>query len=314
MTSRRLDRVGAEGGAGPSVQSILIAAMAVWGLNVSAVKVLTGVLDPIVVAAVRMVVALVALTVIFVWKRHGLAWLTWRRGLGLVVCAVLMVYANQILFVEGLLRTTATNGALIMALSPLFSALLAAIAFREPLTLPRILGVVLGFGGVAAVVLSHPGAGLSRAGVGDLLLVASVLSFAAGGTLVQRMARQLPTLTISWAIYAVGALLLAVHAGLWSAAQASAVAVPDAWQWALILFSGVFATALSNLVWNHAIGRIGVARTSVFLYLVPVFGIFFAALVLGERLTAWHFVGFLAVVAGTWLGTRPPSFPPAPAP
>jgi drug/metabolite transporter (DMT)-like permease len=225
-----------------------------------------------------------------------------------------MVYANQILFVEGLLRTTATNGALIMALSPLFSALLAAMAFREPLTLSRVLGVILGFAGVAAVVLSHPGAGLSRAGVGDLLLVASVLSFAAGGTVVQRMARQLPTLTISWAIYAIGALLLAVHAGLWSTGQASSASVPDAWQWALILFSGVFATALSNLIWNHAIGRIGVARTSVFLYLVPVFGIFFAALLLGERLTVWHFGGFLAVVAGTWLGTRPASVTTAPAP
>lgn len=314
MTTRRLDRVGAREGAGPSVQSILIVAMAVWGLNVSVVKVLTEVLDPIVVAAVRMLVAVIAISLILFWKRAGVTGPTSRQMLGLVLCAVLMVYANQILFVEGLLRTTATNGALIMALSPLFSALLAAVAFRERLTPGRIVGVMLGFGGVAAVVLSHPGAGLSRAGVGDLLLVAAVLSFATGGTIVQRMANHLSTLTISWAIYAIGALLLTVHAGLWTTSQTSATVMPDAWQWALILFSGVFATALANVIWNHAIGRIGVARTSVFLYLVPVFGILFAALLLGERLTPWHLVGFLAVVAGTWLGTRPASGAPAPAP
>ncbi len=298
----------------PSVQSILIIAMAVWGLNVSAVKVLTGSLDPLVVAAVRMVVACAALTLIVIWKRYGLAGSTWRRTLGLVVCAVLMVYANQILFVEGLVRSTATNGALIMALSPLFSALLAALAFREPLTFPRICGVTLGFGGVAAVVLSHPGAGLSRAGMGDLMLVASVLSFATGGALVQRLARHLHTVTISWVIYVIGTSLLVVHASLSSFGQVAAIAIPDARQWVLILFSGVFATAVSNLIWNHAISRIGVARTSVFLYLVPVFGIFFAAVVLDERLTAWHFGGFLAVMAGTYLGTKPTPTTTAPAP
>ncbi|MGC1268995.1 MAG: DMT family transporter [Croceibacterium sp.] len=297
-----------------SVQSILIIAMAVWGVNVSAVKVLTGALDPLVVAAVRMVVACVALTLIVIWKRYGLAGFTWRRTLGLVVCAVLMVYSNQVLFVGGLVRSTATNGALIMALSPLFSALLATIAFGEPLTRPRICGVLLGFCGVAAVVLSHPGAGLSRAGVGDLMLVASVLSFATGGALVQRLARHLHTVTISWVIYVIGTCLLVVHASLSSFGPVAATAVPDARQWALILFSGVFATAVSNLVWNHAISRIGVARTSVFLYLVPVFGIFFAAVVLDERLTAWHLVGFLAVMAGTYLGTKPPSAATAPAP
>ncbi|HSV60670.1 MAG TPA: DMT family transporter [Variovorax sp.] len=74
--------------------------------------------------------------------------------------------------------------------------------------------------------------------------------------------------------------------------------------WAFILFSGVLATALSNLLWCQAIARIGVARTAVFLYWVPVFGVAFAAVLLGERLTLWHLFGFLAVMGGTYLGKR----------
>ncbi len=54
------------------------------------------------------------------------------------------------------------------------------------------------------------------------------------------------------------------------------------------------------------------ARTAVFLYWVPVFGVLFAALLLGEALTVWHLVGFVAVMGGTWLGTRRP-VPMAPA-
>ena len=289
------------------VQAGLLTAMAVWGLNVSAVKALTQYFTPMPLATVRMVTACAVLTAILLWRRCRLPPLDRRQRLGLLACAVLMVYANQILFAEGLQRSTATNGAMIMALSPLVSALLAALAFRERLTPQRIAGMAIGFGGVAAVVLSHPGARLSTAGLGDLLLVAGVVSFAAGGVVVQRLARHINPLPVSWAIYMAGTLLLVLHT-LWADVPGAAPRQPaGAWAWALVLFSGVFATAVCNLVWNGAIARIGVARTAVFLYWVPVFGVLFAALLLGETLTPWHALGFAAVMGGTWLGTRRPA-------
>ncbi|MGJ7544259.1 DMT family transporter [Variovorax sp. LT1R16] len=293
------------------VQGVLIGAMAIWGLNVSAVKELTHVFDPVVLAALRMVVACAALTFIVCFRKCSARGLAWRQVGALAVCAILMVYANQILFAEGLLRSTATNGALIMALSPLVSALLGALLFKERLTSSRILGVALGFAGVAAVVLSHPGAGLSSAGRGDLMLVLSVVSFAAGGAVVQRLARRMHPLTISWVIYLIGSSLLAGHALIAEGASVgSSLLAAGWWPWTLVLFSAVLATALSNLAWNDAISRIGVARTAVFLYWVPIFGVAFAALLLGERLTLWHLGGFLAVMAGTYLGTRKASVKP----
>ncbi|MBV7428343.1 DMT family transporter [Acidovorax sp. sif1233] len=288
------------------MQVTLIAAMAIWGLNVTVVKQLTLSFETSMLAALRMVVALAVLSGILVWKRQIVTGLDWKQVRTLVGCGVLMVYLNQLLFAEGLQRSTATNGALIMALSPLVSAVLAAIMFRERLTPQRLLGVALGFGGVSAVVLSHPGAGLSSASIGDLMLVAGVVSFAAGGALVQRLARSLHPLTISWSIYLVGTLMLVLQAAIRSPSLAPEAIFPGWWQWALILFSGVMATALSNLLWNRAIASIGVARTAVFLYWVPVFGVLFAAMLLDERLTTWHLVGFFAVMAGTFLGTRPP--------
>lgn len=293
-----------------AVQMTLIAAMAIWGLNVAVVKQLTHSFDTSMLAALRMVVALTVLSGLLLWRRCGLLGMTWKQVPTLLVCGVLMVYLNQLLFAEGLQRSTATNGALIMALSPLVSAVLAALMFRERLSLQRLFGVALGFVGVAAVVLSHPGAGLSRASTGDLMLVAGVASFAAGGALVQRLARCLHPLTISWAIYVVGTSMLVVQAAVGSPSLNLDVLFPGWWQWALILFSGVMATALSNLLWNRAIATIGVARTAVFLYWVPVFGILFAAMLLDERLTAWHLGGFVAVMAGTFLGTRQPSASP----
>lgn len=289
-----------------AVQAVLIGAMAVWGLNLTAVKLLTAWFEPTTLAAVRMLVACGALTVIVAAKRCARLRFTARQWAAMALCAVFMVYANQVLFAEGLLRSRASNAALVMALSPLASALLAAIAFREPLKLQRGLGVALGFAGVAAVVLSHPGAGLSSAGVGDLLIISSVLSFAAGGAMVQRLARQIHPLTICWITYCIGTAMLVVHTVAGPASLSAAVLFPGWWPWVLVLFSGIFATAICNVVWNQAIATIGVARTAVFLYWVPVFGVLFAALLLGERLTLWHFVGFSAVMGGTWLGTRRP--------
>jgi drug/metabolite transporter (DMT)-like permease len=300
-------------GATPAaVQGWMLLAMVLWGVNVSAVKALTTSFESLPLAALRMAVACVALSAIVLWRRGGVPALGARQLAAMTGCAFLMVYANQILFAQGLLRSTATNGALIMALSPLVSALMAALVFRESLTPRRMLGVALGFAGVAAVVLSHPGAGLSRAGIGDLMLALGVVSFAIGGVGVQRLARQVDPLSISWVIYMIGTAMLVLHTLLGPSRLGTAELFPGAWPWALVLFSGIAATAAGNLIWNRAISVIGVARTAVFLYWVPVFGVAFAALLLGEALTWWHLLGFVAVMSGTWLGTRPAATAVAP--
>ena len=46
------------------------------------------------------------------------------------------------------------------------------------------------------------------------------------------------------------------------------------------------------------------ARTALYAYWVPIFGVLFAVLLLGEPVTIWHGVGLVAVLSGTWLGTR----------
>ncbi|MFL9665317.1 DMT family transporter [Variovorax sp. AB1(2024)] len=300
-------------GATPAaVQGWMLLAMVLWGVNVSAVKALTTSFESLPLAALRMAVASLALSAIVLWRRGGVPALGARQLAAMTGCAFLMVYANQILFAQGLLRSTATNGALIMALSPLVSALMAALVFRESLTPRRMLGVALGFAGVAAVVLSHPGAGLSRAGIGDLMLALGVVSFAIGGVGVQRLARQIDPLSISWVIYMIGTAMLVLHTLLGPSRLGTAELFPGAWPWALVLFSGIAATAAGNLIWNRAISVIGVARTAVFLYWVPVFGVAFAALLLGEALTWWHLLGFVAVMSGTWLGTRPAATAVAP--
>ena len=293
-------------------QLLLIGTMAIWGLNISAIKVLTAYLDPLLVACLRMVLAACVINLTLAWSRRPVRLLDISAGqwLRFILCAVLMVYANQILFTSGMQTASATNSSLIMALSPLVASILAAIIFRESLTGLRLLGIVLGFGGVFAVVFSGSDAALGQAGWGDAQVTAAMFSFVAGGMLIQALARQFNALVISSFIYTIGAVLLCIHL-MFSDVDFSlrALLMTGLWPLFLILFTGIVATAICNMLWNRAIAELGVARTSVFQYWIPVFGVGFAMLLLGEPFTAWHLLGLLGILLGTYLGTRRPSSP-----
>ena len=79
---------------------------------------------------------------------------------------------------------------------------------------------------------------------------------------------------------------------------------PAFWPVVLVIFSGVFATAIGNMIWNRAIAELGASRTTLYQYWVPVFGVGFALILLGEAFTIWHAVGLVCILLGTYLGTR----------
>ncbi|MBI3368339.1 MAG: DMT family transporter [Burkholderiales bacterium] len=290
----------------------LLLTMAMWGLNLTIVKVLLPVFGPQGVSSLRMVAASALLIAIVIANavRGARPWpaLSLRQWLGLLVCGAWMVGLNQVLFVEGVVRTSATNAALIIALNPLLSSLLAALTLRERFTLQRLIGVVMGFGGVALVILHRPGAGLGYGSLGDLLALGSVATWVSGGVMVHRLVRTgdegIDTNIVSAIVYPVGAVLLLGYALI---GGAPIVAEPARVTWPLVVllvFSGLTATGLGALVWNRALVTLGMARTALYAYWVPIFGVAFAVLLLGEPLTVWHLLGLALVLGGTWFGTR----------
>ena len=83
------------------------------------------------------------------------------------------------------------------------------------------------------------------------------------------------------------------------------------WQWSLMLYSGVLATAAGAVAWSRGIAAIGVGRTATYLSWVPLFGVAFGALLLDESLNRWHAIGLAAVLIGTLLATHTASAPAA---
>jgi drug/metabolite transporter (DMT)-like permease len=256
------------------------------------------------VASLRTVLAGVALTLLLlVQERKAVRW-SLRFAAIALGAAVLMVYANQTLFSHAMRRTSATNAALIMALAPLVSALLEAALFGRPLGARQLGGILLALGGVAIVVVRARDVAWTAAAAGDALMLASVVAFAVGGATVQRLSRCASPLEITWLVHAVGACMLVVHT-MWALPDAwHGVLALSGWQWSLMLYSGVVATAAGAIAWNRGIAAIGVGRTATYLSWVPLFGVGFGALLLGEQLNGWHALGLAAVLLGTVMATR----------
>ncbi len=289
-------------------QLILIGTMAIWGLNVSVIKVLAANVHPMLVATLRMVIAAIVINLTLWLLRPPIIQgrIPLAQCLRFVLCAALMVYANQIFFARGMVSASATNSALILALSPLVASLMAAVIFREKLSRVRLLGVALGFGGVFVVVIMGADASLAQASQGDALVFGAMVSFVAGGVFIQSLARQYHALFISSVIYTVGSVMLGIHTLLDDSVVLNEQTLlgPGLRIWAFMAFAGIVPTAVCNMLWNKAIAELGVARTSVYQYWIPVFGVIFALVWLDEPFTLWHVAGMAGILLGTYLGTR----------
>ena len=280
--------------------------MMAWGLNIPAVKALTGVIDVVWVGIVRLVAAALVLTICLLLRDRRLPRLGVRNWLVLAGIAVLTIYANQLLFVRGMRLTSASNAALTMSLMPLLALTAGALLLRERVALRSAIGLAVGFCGVALVVLQAPNASVSIPGAGELLLLAGLLAFVIGGLMIQRAVRELDVLVIGWATYSCGSLMLLVHGLVGGGLNETLQAFDAPWVWGCVLYSGVLGTALSNVCWYHVIGRIGQTRASPYFYWLAVFGVLFSALVLAEPLVWWHAMGLALVVAGVRMGAGRP--------
>lgn len=277
----------------------LMATMVIWALNVTAVKWLTGALDVMLVATLRMACAALVLVLLLYFGRQ--AFPRWRgRMLALAcACALLMVYGNQAIFALAMQKTTATNAALILALNPLLNGALESLFFSKRMSPQYWSGGLLAVAGVATVILNGPAIRLSGPSAGDLLVFASMLSFSLGVLIMQRLSRDKAPLAINVFLYLVGTLALFLHTGLVVDVSFDALRGLR-WQvWTVVVFSGSIASALGAIAWARGVAAMGLGKAAIYMSWVPVLGVACGALLLGEKLTQWHFFGMILVLTGT---------------
>jgi drug/metabolite transporter (DMT)-like permease len=253
--------------------------------------------------------ALAALILLpFAWRgrRHA----DWRAA---IVPLALMVVCGGVLypsvFFAALARTSATNTSLLIALNPALTFLLSPLV-GESYTRRGLLGIVLALTG-AALVITHGDlsvlTNLTSGRVGDLLAFGAAGLWATFNIGSRRVVAHLPNALTNTVVYGLGcAALFALAAPQHPLAQMAA-ASPTAI--AALCGMVMLSSVLAGQLFLYGVRAVGVNRTVVFVYIVPVLTAAGSAMVLGEALLPAQFIGGAAVLAGVWVTTRTPRAP-----
>jgi drug/metabolite transporter (DMT)-like permease len=277
----------------------------VWAVNFSVVKRALDTFEPLGFNALRFVLASAFVYVVLRWQ--GPIRLPTRHDLPrLVLLGVVGNVLYQLGFIFGLNLTRAGNASVMMALTPLFVALLSWRMGHEQ---PGARTWVGGLCSVTGVVLVS-GAALRIEGtaalLGDLIMVGAGLTWAfytvGSRPLIERLGSVQTTAWTMWSGTVVLALIgvPSLRAQDWGAVSVEA--------WGGLLFSAFLSIGLSYLIWYRGVERLGNTRTSIYSNLTPAVALVVAALWLGERITAFSVLGVALTIGGLMIvrGTATP--------
>ena len=214
-----------------------------------------------------------------------------------LLLGLLGVGAFNALLYSGLQYTTATNALLLQAGIPAAVVAFDRLFFGERSPWIQNLGVLFAILGVSAVVFEGD---FSRAlnlhfGAGDLLVLASIAVWALY-TVFLRLRPQIDPVSFVAVTFLIGAVTMAPLA-LIEALSGQHI------RWtALAIGSFAYVCVLPSIVayfiFNWASSVVGPARSGVAITLMPIFGAFLSAALLGEALHGYHFVGMVLIVLG----------------
>ena len=226
-----------------------------------------------------------------------------RRDLA---ASALIGVANYALYL-GLNYVGITRGAsaglsaLIASANPVLTAVLAARFLGEPLTWRKAAGLMLGIGGVAAIVESRITGGESLVGV--VFVIVALLALASGTILFKRLAPDGGLLLGNGIQNLAGGLALVPFVATFE----NLGDVAPSWRLlAAFAYLVIFSSIIAYLLWLHLLTVSGATAASAYHFLMPPLGLFFGWLLMGERLEPFDLVGVFPVALGIWLVTHAP--------
>lgn len=283
------------------VTYLLVALTAVmWGANFNLAKPVLAELHPFVAGADRYLIAAAIMLALTYFRGERVPL---RHARTYVILGIVGVFGFNLFFFLGMASTSPVNGALIMALNPLTTSLIAWAMLGDKPTPRQLLAFPVGIVGVAIVVL---GAGAQvHVAIGDLFLMIANINWAFYNVLVKRQMPQDTSSVASTAgIMSVGALALTAVALI----AGESFSMPSLHAGSALIAMSVGGGVLAYLFWNIGIGRLGAARAAVFLNLVPVASMLISA-VSGEPPTHVQLFGgalVIGAVSFSALGARRP--------
>src|SRR6266850_771644 len=270
----------------------LVTLAAIWGASFLFMRIAAPAIGPVATADVRMLIAGAALAAYYAFTGFDAQWRRWWHYY--LFIGALNSAAPFLLYGYAALDLSVGLMAVVNATSPMWGALLSALVLRERLSPGRIGGLVLGVIGVAVV----SGAEASTRWLAILAALAAAFCYGLTGVVLRRWGREATARGMAVGTQLMGGVLLVPLLAL----------APPAWpsaQVALAMLAlGLVCGALAYVLYFRLIADIGATGALTVTYLIPIFGVLWGTLFLGEALGAAMIAGALVVIAGTVLVLR----------
>ena len=286
----------------------LIFVVIVWGVGWPAGRVIAQEITPFAASWIRYVVA-VALFVIYLKLSNQ--WMIptrgeWKRIAWIGFFATCLY---QAFFMVGMKYTAAGDASLMITFNPFFTAVLAIFFLKEAMHWRLGAGIALGLAGVTVLFLYSPNVDIPfyERALGDALIAGAAFAWACNSIQMKIAMTQpaedsdrcLSPLQLTVWSSVIGLVMLTPIAAVETAVMG--IPEPSFDGWIAILFLAIFSTVVSYVWFADGILTIGAGKSALYVYLVPIFGIYSGYLLLDEKLGASLLIAFVLIVGGVAL-------------
>lgn len=210
----------------------------------------------------------------------------------ILVLALVQTIGQYFFFYIGLAHASGVTSSIIEASSNFLAILIAALVFRyEKLTLPKIIGCLVGFAGILLIQLPGSSTAFSMHWNGEGFILISATMYAFSSSLIKRFSRNENPLILSGCQFILGGLVLTAAGALMGGHLSGFTPASS-----MLLLYMALISAVAYSLWSILLKYNPVSRISVFGFMNPVLGVILSALLLNEKNQAFSIFGLLSLV------------------
>ncbi len=281
---------------------VALCVVAIWGETFVSSKILLGAgLMPAEIFFFRFVMAYLCMCLF----SHGRLWAkNWRHEL---LLAALGVLGGSLYFLSenmALMYSTASNVAILVGSTPLMTALLLSLFYKEErMHGKQIVGSLIAFVGMALVVLNGQLV-LHLNPRGDVLALGAAPTWGFYSLIMKTLTPVYDARFITRKVFAYGILSIALYFVFVQPLQTDFTVLHQPKVWINLVYLGLVASMLCYFSWNWVLTKLGTVQATNIIYLQSFFTMIVSHIVLGERITIMAIAGSMILILGMVMAVR----------
>jgi len=271
-----------------------------WALNFSFIKIALREFSPLGFNGIRLFLASLILLFIILISKEGLS-IDRSDFWKYVFLGIIGNTVFQMLFIHGINWTSASNTSIVMAMTPVFVALLSSALKQERIHWAAWIGILISFVGFYLVITRKDGSFhlVWQSLRGDLMIFVGNLCWAIYTVFSRPLLKKISPLKLTGITMGIGTVFY-IPFCIKEITRLRIFEI-SSHSWLSLSYSAVFALVISYVIWYASVRRVGNSKTAIYGNITPVFTMFFATIFISEKVTFLQIVGALIIFAGVYL-------------